>query len=121
MIYLDNGLKIGLVVLELLRSSDFEEALEGINISVGTFTNCRENGLTFTVQNKKGSFFTFCIYEHRNTDKIIINGKKGYINRNGELPYKTDSAGSWLADVSFGQYDECAKKLADLITGFYNQ
>ena len=62
--------------------------------------------------------FTFCVYENRNTDHIIINGKKGYINITGELPY---CKGEHLARFSCGQYQECAEKLIELIKEFYSK
>jgi hypothetical protein len=74
MITLERGLRNSLIVLEYLR--DMEE-LKDINITIGTFTNCREVGLTFAVLEKKN--FTFCVYEHRNSDSIIINGAPGFI------------------------------------------
>jgi len=38
-------------------------------IDFGTFDNCREWGLTFTVGD-----WTFCCYEHRNSDEVHIEG-----------------------------------------------
>ena len=114
MLCIDRGLKIGLITLELLRNiEEFKE----IDIGVGTFTNCRECGLTFRVWSKslKGHCFTFCVYEHRNSDQIIINGKKGCIDMAGDLPYKGDSSSAYLASFPCGEYDKAADKLAELI------
>jgi hypothetical protein len=45
-----------------------DKATEGA-IDFGTFDNCREYGLTFTL-----GLWTFCVYEHRNSDEICIEG-----------------------------------------------
>lgn len=116
MITLSNGLKNSLVVLELLRDN---EELANIPITVGTFTNCRECGLTFMVMGKKS--FTWCIYEHRNSDGIIINGKEGYICLNGELPYIGNSKYEYLAEFKYNQHYEVARKLTELITIFWDK
>jgi hypothetical protein len=120
MIYLDEGLRIGLIILELLRSNKYQEQLHDISIGVGTFTNCRENGLTFRVQNKKSGFFTFCVYEHRNSDEIIVNGRFGYVNSNGDLPYISDSPSVYLKSFKWENYSDCAAYLAKRIVEFYN-
>lgn len=112
MINLENGLKNSLIILEHLRNN---KDLKNVNINVGTFTNCRECGLTFKVMEKNTKSFTWCIYEHRNSDFIIINGKQGYISMNGELPYKGNSQYSYLAEFHWNQHLECANKLAELI------
>ena len=116
MITLSNGLKNSLVILELLRD---DENLQDIPISVGTFTNCRECGLTFMVMGKTS--FTYCVYEHRNSDEIIINGKKGCISVNGDLPYIGDTKYDCLAKFNYNQYYEAAEKLRELIKIFWNK
>ena len=124
MLSLSQGLKNSLIVLEHLRNN--EDLIKSCEISVGTFTNCRENGLTFAIlgyYNDKGEdiigsmedCFTYCIYEHRNSDDIIINGKSGFIHYNGELPYASDDKYTYLASFNYNQHYECAEKLANLI------
>lgn len=117
MITIASGLRNSLIVLELLRSFD-----DLPDIHVGTFTNCREQGLTFCVSSttENGEYFVFdaftwCVYEHRNSDEIIINGKKGLISMNGDLPYMGESKWEYLASFSWGEYSECATKLADFM------
>jgi len=117
MVNIDRGLKIGLIVLELIRD---DEELQDLPVAVGTFTNRRENGLTFRVS-KTDRAFTFCIYEHRNSDSIIINGKKGYNTASGDLPYMKDSAFGYMASFSAGQYQECTDRLIEMIKKFYNK
>lgn len=110
MITVSQGLKISLVVLELLRNN---EELKDIEIDVGTFTNCRECGLTFKIMKTGGKSFTWCVYEHRNSDQIIVNGREGYISMNGELPYKADSKYDYLNSFDYGNYERCADYLAE--------
>lgn len=38
-------------------------------VNFGTFDNCREYGVTFTVPG-----WQFCVYEHRNSDEICVQG-----------------------------------------------
>lgn len=52
--------RIGHLVLESLGSEW---------VDFGTFDNCREYGLTFTVPG-----WQFCVYEHRNSDEICVQG-----------------------------------------------
>lgn len=120
MITLSKGLVNSLIVLEHLRNN---ENLKEIDIHVGAFTNCREVGLTFAVAStyKNGKYhgvtpFTWCIYEHRNSDEIIINGKEGYVSLNGDLPYKADSKHVYLQSFSYHEHMKAADKLAEFIT-----
>jgi len=116
MIVLESGLKNSLMVLEHLRN---REELKDIPIEVGTFTNCRECGLTFKVAEEKA--FTWCVYEHRNSDEIILNGKEGHITLSGDLPYKGNSKYDYIASFKFNQHYECAEKLAKLIIAFHEK
>lgn len=127
MIHLSQGLKNSLIVLEHLRND--EELASLCDIQVGTFTNCRENGLTFIltgIYDESGKYlrgdlnhgkvlFTYCVYEHRNSDSIIINGKEGYITENGFLPYAGETKYDYLAEFSCGQHSEVADKLAEFM------
>ena len=58
--------------------------------------------------------FTFCTYEHRNSDKIIINGLEGYHDSAGDLPYKGNKY-EYIADFSYNQAFEAAEALSKLI------
>lgn len=120
MVTLSKGLINSLIVLEFIRNN---KELRNYDINVGTFTNCREVGLTFIISgytDKNGKYhlikpFTYCIYEHRNSDEIIINGKEGYISLNGDLPYNGDSKYSYIAAFEYNQHYECSFKLSELI------
>lgn len=116
MITLERGLKISIVILELLRD---KEALKDIPVTINCFTNCREQGLTYVCH--AGKSFTWCTYEHRNTDSIIINGKPGYVNLNGDLPYSGDSKWEYLKEFGYNEFDECADALTEMILDFYKK
>jgi hypothetical protein len=79
----------------------------------GTFDNCREYGLTID----GGGGWTFCVYEHRNSDRIHIQGCP-----NDEIrPYGPyGNAGDadkfdTLAWFSPGEYFDTATALASMI------
>jgi hypothetical protein len=128
MISVSQGLKNSLIILEHLRNN--EELNKLCDISVGAFTNCREVGLTFIltgVNDDSGNYlrgdihtgasvvFTYCIYEHRNSDSIIINGKEGYVTNNGELPYAGETKYDYLAEFPYNGHIEAADKLAEFM------
>jgi hypothetical protein len=105
MLNLGRGLKNSLIVMELLRDDD---DLRDVYVSVGAFTNCREVGLTFAAPNTLGNFFTWCIYEHRNSDQIIVNGRPGLVSWNGVLPYKADDKYDVIKSFGWGQFQDAA-------------
>jgi hypothetical protein len=119
MITLSKGLSISLQILEQLRN---DEDLINYTVTVKTLTNARECGLVFIVNGciKDGKYecfkpFTFCTYEHRNSDNIIINGLEGYHDNNGSLPYKGKSKYEYIAEFSYNQVYEAAEALTKLI------
>lgn len=117
MLDLAAGLKNSLIIMELLRD---REELQDIPVLVGTFTNCREVGLTFYVHAKgKAQDMTFCVYQHRNSDDIIINGKSGYISLAGELPYISDNKYEYLGKFAVNEYTQAAECLLNLILEMY--
>ena len=118
MISLSKGLEISLIILEQLRNM---EKLKDIDVFVGTFTNREECGLTFKIIKKDLSYFTFCVYEHGNSDEIIINGIDGYITACGKLPYKSDNRWDYIAKFDYNQFLEAAEKLEELIIEKYNE
>lgn len=114
-IILSAGLDVSIKVLNELSKLTLNK-----EVTVGTFTNCRECGYTFRVSIYEPEYraFTFCVYEHRNSDKIIINGKEGCISLNGDLPYNGDSKWDYLHSFDYDQHKECALKLQELINNF---
>ena len=115
------GLRISLEVLKRLRR---KPEIKEYDIIVGCFTNCREVGLTFFPTGKNGKSLsnskTFCVYEHRNTDDIIINGKKGCISLSGDLPYIGDNKWNYLTEAKYGEYDKATDLLVKEILKIKN-
>lgn len=66
------------------------------NVTVSSFYNSREWGNAYTVMTPDGSTRTFSVYEHRNTDSVIINGKTNWKGSDVELPYVEDNKYSFL-------------------------
>lgn len=104
MITLCEGLKNSLIVLELLRN---DEDLQEVDVYVRCFHNCREMGLTFTLWRGAKPNLTYCIYEHRNSDEIIVNHAEGWVGVGETLPYLGDK---YTYDHAFphGEYRQCA-------------
>lgn len=82
------------------------------NITVSHFENGREHGLAYTVMTPDGSSRTFSVYEHRNSDSIIINGKTNW--KHGELPFAADSKDQFFAEFA----PENRKQAADALVFF---
>ena len=111
-ISVSKGLEVTLKILKLIKKR--KDLL--CDVSIGAFTNCRECGLTYMVtEGNFNDWFTFCTYEHRNSDKIIINGAQGLISMNGELPYNGDSKWDYLASFEYNDYEGAVDKLVELI------
>lgn len=70
--------------------------IEGVSVS--PFYNNREWGNVYTVMTPDGGTRSFSVYEHRNTDSIIINGKDNWDGE--ELPYATDSKQGFFAEFA---------------------
>lgn len=83
------------------------------NVSVTSFYNNREWGNAYTVMTPNGETRTFSVYEHRNTDSIIINGKTNW-DSNKEIPYAADHKNAFFAE--FAPQD--TRQAADALT-FY--
>jgi len=67
---------------------DLKPVLERLgveNVSVAPFYNNREWGLVYTVLDPKGNTRSFSLYEHRNSDSLIINGETNWSRE--EHPY----------------------------------
>lgn len=76
----------------------------------GTFENCREWGLTVST----AGGWTFCFYEHRNSDSICIEGcPTSEIRPYG--PYGLEDKHDTLSNSQFERYDEVAKTLSVMI------
>lgn len=85
------------------------------NVSVSSLVNGREWGNVYTVIQPDGKTRSFSVYEHRNTDSIIINGSE---NWNGEgLPYAGEKKSQFFAE--FGPDDR--KRSAQALTFYMMQ
>lgn len=79
------------------------------NLSVSNFENGREFGLAYTVIDPEGNSRTFSVYEHRNSDSIIINGKTNWSR--DEIPLAADSAHKFFAEFAPGDRKQAADAL----------
>ncbi|OBY33442.1 hypothetical protein [Mycolicibacter kumamotonensis] len=81
----------------------------GDRIDFGVFDNCREWGLTFTAGG-----WTFCCYEHRNSDEIHIEGcPSDQVQPYG--PYGGESKYDTLFHAASQQYQVVTKTLVRMI------
>lgn len=80
---------------------ELKEEMERVGldgVSVSPLENGREWGNVYTVMTPDGGTRSFAVYEHRNTDSIIINGKD---NWDGDgLPYAGDSKNHFYAEFA---------------------
>ncbi|ANA86475.1 hypothetical protein BH762_gp043 [Gordonia phage OneUp] len=75
-------------------------------VSFGVFNNCREHGIT--VSNAYG--WTFCFYEHRNSDFICIEGcPTAEIKSWG--PYSDTDKWDILGQANWKEYDSAARQV----------
>ncbi len=86
-------------------------------VSYGTFYNLREHGLTYTVLGPDlhpENGWTFCVYEHRNSDEIIINGcRTAEVKPYG--PYGGQDKWDTLGCFDYGNYDDAANALIRIL------
>lgn len=81
------------------------EALGTEWVDFGTFDNCRETGLTFTVPG-----WQFCVYEHRNSDEICVQGCR-IEDVNDWGPYGGVDKRDVLGIIGYEQYETAAGHL----------
>jgi len=79
------------------------------DVEVDSFYNTREWGNVYTVKTPNGSTRSFSVYEHRNTDSIIINGMENWDKE--ELPYSGNSKNSFFAEFAPEDHDRAAQAL----------
>lgn len=84
-------------------------------VSVSSLDNGRERGNIYTVMKPDGGTRSFSVYEHRNSDSIIINGKD---NWDGDgIPYAADSKNAFFAEFA----PEDRKRSAQALTFYMMQ
>lgn len=99
-------------VLSYVRSH--ADLKEDYTILVGRYENCREQGYVFTLTKRWEQLLHIAVYEHRNSDDIIVKSFKGtFINtpRAEDLNMKD----KWDYDESFnvGNIVDCGKYVVD--------
>ena len=96
------NLRIAFSVGEILDGNDF---YEDEDVSYGTFDNLREHGLTVSYHG-----WTFCVYEHRNSDAICVEGcPDSEVQPYG--PYGGADKYDVLFDTKYRDYEGAAKFL----------
>jgi hypothetical protein len=110
-IFYNNKSELNTLLLEeLTKLITIKNEFPITSLVIGSFDNCREYGNTYSI---KDSNFTYCIYEHRNSDSIIINGCKNQdIKPYG--PYKGDKW-DYLESFNYGQIQETVNKLYEYL------
>ena len=89
---------------------DEMDRLDITGVSASPVFNCRENGIAYTTLTPTGDTRTFVVYEHRNSDSIIVNGKE---NWDGEgLPYAGDDKHTYFAEFPPEEFGVLADTLS---------
>lgn len=94
-------------------------------VRVRHFFNTRENGFVYTVDTPDGNTRSFCVYEHRNSDHLIINGTANW-NEMAEpddpdnLPYAGESKYNVLHSETCGRFEDVSVKLVDFLKRAHN-
>lgn len=82
------------------------------NVSVSPFFNSREFGLVYSVLTPEGNTRSFSVYEHRNSDSIIINGKTNWdITDQPYGPYPGENQHQFFAEFSYDSRRQVAETL----------
>lgn len=92
--------------------NELKEEMDRVGIdgvSVSTLDNGREQGNVYTVVTPDGSTRSFAVYEHRNSDTIIINGKEDWDGTG--LPYAGDNSRHFYAQYHEGEFKRAAQAL----------
>lgn len=100
------------VKLLLLHRLSFSEFLCGEELEIKEFDNCRESGYMYRVLGSKQDI-TFSVYEHRNSDDIIING----CFTKDVQPYGAYNGDKWdyLNNFGYDQHYNVASKLSQYL------
>lgn len=74
-------------------------------VSVSSLMNGREVGLVYTVLTPSGDSRSFSLYEHRNTDSLIINGETNWDPQGPNAgPYASNHAGEESKNFFFAEF-----------------
>lgn len=103
-----------LQLMTVFPNRELKDAMEKYNVNnveVRSFENTREVGNVYTVMQPNGNTMSFSVYEHRNADSIIINGKENWNpDVEDDLPYAGGKY-DYFAEVSHGEYEKAAEFL----------
>lgn len=100
-------------LLSVFPNRELKQAMStyGVNnVEVRSFANGREYGNVYTVMQPDGNTMSFSVYEHRNSDDIIINGTDNWDPDTGELPYAGGKY-DYFAEIPHREYNQAADYL----------
>lgn len=106
-----------LYLMTVFPDNELREAFENANIenvSVSFAPNCREDGLAYTVIQPNGDARTFGVFEHRNSDSIIISGTTNW-DGSGGSPRHGNSKENFFAEFAPDDRKQAADALAFFI------
>lgn len=105
------------LVLKEISNELYELELETVELDIGTFDNCRESGYTYSIVGSKQDN-VFCVYEHRNSDEICINGcAREDVKPYG--PYSGETRWDVLFKAGYEDYHPVAQQLAEWLIESY--
>ena len=105
------------VKLLLLDSLAYSEILGGKSLEIIPFDNCREYGYMYHIVGGKQDL-VFSVYEHRNSDEIIING--GFTsNIKPHGIYNGGSKWDYLNNFMYNEHYAVAKRLREYLEQSY--
>lgn len=113
----DNGIMSQQELYNVLvfPEKDLKPVLDRLGIDqvgVSPLVNGRENGLVYTVRDSNGGTRSFCMYEDRNSDSLIINGKTDWNpNDFDPLPYAGHKKHEFFAEFAPGDYKQAAETM----------
>lgn len=109
----NNKDQLNYLVLNGLKNKIYATAnceLHAHEVHIGYFNNCREYGHTYTIKTEGSYPITFCVYEHRNSDLIIINGC---------FDKEIKAYGPYLSDIDKYAYLYSSNSITDIINKLY--
>lgn len=105
------------LVLNKISNKLYDFDKQSIELEIGTFDNCRESGYTYSLKDGEQDN-VFCVYEHRNSDQICINGcKREDVKPYG--PYSGETKWDVLHEAGYEEYHEIAEKLTEWLFQSY--
>lgn len=105
------------VKLLLLDSLKYSEILGGKSLEIIPFDNCREYGYMYHIVGGKQDL-VFSVYEHRNSDEMIING--GFTsNIKPHGIYNGGSKWDYLNNFMYNEHYAVAKRLGEYLEQSY--